>query len=662
MQLRGKSHRVTRGFTLLELLVVMAITVILMGLIFGPLLQSFNLVNRARVQVQVQDTARRGMEDLQRELANAVHVFDNTGQPINAWVPDASGNPLLMSLPYAQVDLVPPARQNDQNSAVAPGDIDPTTGLAINRGDIQLPLAPGRVIVRIWVGLRNNASMTDGALGDRPVRLYRNYYENPAGLSVTDHNPFLLYRATISPYLPNGVVDTRLFHVDSAMRPILYDPNFFYDNSEAATPTGLSSAQVGGWKDDNADGKVNVCENWRAIARPVVPPDRADEVLVERDSSRNPIYDNDPISGNLRMKLASQVLFQPMWVGNDAGAPASNADLANEAPGLAASTHVESYGHWTLPFRVFVFRSSLGDTVLKYFTWDGLAGGVRYQEYDTVAGALTLDEPANFDPLNPTVSPGTPPRMMFTVDRRRGLVNFAFPHYLTQAGQKKPIVFDPAVPNGEFDYVRTLPGYGLNSYRYVNLLALDANNPAGVDIALNPSGPSPIGVIPNAGIVPGSDVVWGPDMRPGSNYGRAIMYTRVPRTTDPKSLGPNEYILNYSDVPNANLSPTELDVRAKAMTTSIQRAGTLIFNSQSDAPGSPNSLPRLDADSNGVADVPVRASFQIQNNLRTDQVKADYLTRQMMNVRLGVRLFEFNSRQPQQYTLTQKVRIRNLQR
>jgi hypothetical protein len=52
----------------------------------------------------------------------------------------------------------------------------------------------------------------------------------------------------------------------------------------------------------------------------------------------------------------------------------------------------------------------------------------------------------------------------------------------------------------------------------------------------------------------------------------------------------------------------------------------------------------------------------MQNNLIPDTVKSDYLTRQLMTFTLGARLYEFNSGQPQQVTLTQKVDVRNLQR
>src|SRR5205807_3959670 len=72
----GRSRESARGFTLIELLVVMAITVILLGLIFGPLIQGFNLTNRARVQVLTQDVARRVIEVGGRDISNGLFVFD----------------------------------------------------------------------------------------------------------------------------------------------------------------------------------------------------------------------------------------------------------------------------------------------------------------------------------------------------------------------------------------------------------------------------------------------------------------------------------------------------------------------------------------------------------------------------------------------------------
>jgi hypothetical protein len=67
-----------------------------------------------------------------------------------------------------------------------------------------------------------------------------------------------------------------------------------------------------------------------------------------------------------------------------------------------------------------------------------------------------------------------------------------------------------------------------------------------------------------------------------------------------------------------------------------------------------------DADGNPAAKITV--TYQMQNNQANDVVKADYLTRQLMTFALSVRLYDVNSGQAQQVTLTQKIKVRNLQR
>jgi type II secretory pathway pseudopilin PulG len=639
MTLGDRTRRRNRSFTLVELLVVMAITAILLGLIFGPLIQGFNLTNRARVQVLTQDQARSVMETIQRDLANGVFVFDNTGETINIWVRHINGSSVAIPMPYAFIDIVPPARENDQNPVVLgeASNIDPTTGLAIDRGKLSLPLAPGRVIIRYWLGLRDNAS-----LANRPIKPYLNVYEEPPPVDASAHNPYILYRAIVSPYLPNGAVDTRLFHTDSQGRPILFDPNFFYDSRVVQAPQGLDAAMLG-WKDDNGDGKVNYCENWKAVARAMVPTDRADLITLQRGPDRRPIYYND------LPRVTTLVKFQPTFVGNDAGAPSSASDAGNEAPQVAPSSYFETHGHWITPFRVYVIRSPLNAPVLEFFYWEG-TGNVELRRFDTATSNLTRTD-TGFNPNSPSLSPGASPMIMFTVDPVRGMINFAFPDSILlhdAQGRPLPSTFDPAEANRKFNEKAQQDGNPLNAYRYISL--------ANLDPALNPNVQSPLATIPNVSIVPGSEVVRGPDMRPGPHYGKEITYTRVRRSGDPRQIGPNEYMINYTDIPNPDGStPTD----------PLQKMGTIIFNSRPDSPGVPNALPERSYDQNGQlteSAAPITVTYQIQNNLPTDVVKVDYITRELMTVSVGVRLFDLRSGQPQQVTLTQKIKVRNLQR
>ncbi len=671
------------GFTLVEMLVVMAITVILLGLIFGPMVQGFNLTTRARVQVQAQDTVRQVMEQLERDIADGVFVFDNSGQDISFWTPDPTTAPsggvlsaVPMSVAFARMDLVPPARVNDQNPAIDPSTpIDPTTNLPVDeaRGELALPVAPGRVIHRYWLGLRDNTTMNDGAYGTsgRPVKPYVNYYENRRNLNLrmTNHNPFILYRAVFSPYTLNGKVDTRLVNMAryGTLQNALADPNFFYDNDTAQQPADptVTSAAMPGWKDQNRDGRVNYSENWKAVARALVPSERADMVTATRDVNGDPVYDT--VGGRPRMRVSPEVRFQPTYIGNDPGVPSSTGDPGSESPNVPPSSEVESYGHWAIPFSAFVYRGSLTSATLQYFYWDGVAGhNVQFVTFDSVSGTISSSVDTGFNPTTPAMLPAAmiPGKfLMFTVDERRGVVSFAFPHSITQGGLSEPTRIAPSQANGEFNYVRTTSGNGLNALRTVSLLPYDAaDNPTGMMPGDNPNDPSPaLARIPDVRIVPGSEKVVGPDMRPGPHHGQPITYTRAPRyTTDPKRLGPNEYLINYTNIPNANLGITDPDPRVQAMLRTMQRAGTLIFNSADDAAGTPNSLPEtLDGSGNPVY---VEVTYQIQNNRTSDVVKASYLTRQLMTAAVSVKLYEATSGQPQSATLTQKIRVRNLQR
>ena len=59
---------------------------------------------------------------------------------------------------------------------------------------------------------------------------------------------------------------------------------------------------------------------------------------------------------------------------------------------------------------------------------------------------------------------------------------------------------------------------------------------------------------------------------------------------------------------------------------------------------------------------PVEIYYQFQMNRPNDVVKIDYMTRDLMNVALEVRLYDPGSARPQDTQLASKVEVRNLQR
>lgn len=64
-----------RGFTLVEILVVLVILVLLFGLLFMPMMTGLDLARLGRVQTHMQDNVRDAMEWVRRDLSDAVYVY-----------------------------------------------------------------------------------------------------------------------------------------------------------------------------------------------------------------------------------------------------------------------------------------------------------------------------------------------------------------------------------------------------------------------------------------------------------------------------------------------------------------------------------------------------------------------------------------------------------
>jgi hypothetical protein len=63
-----------------------------------------------------------------------------------------------------------------------------------------------------------------------------------------------------------------------------------------------------------------------------------------------------------------------------------------------------------------------------------------------------------------------------------------------------------------------------------------------------------------------------------------------------------------------------------------------------------------------VASDPVEVAYQFQTNRPSDVVKIDYLTRELMEVTIQSRLFDPATATPQATDLSEKIKVRNLQR
>src|SRR5579872_4287612 len=77
----ARGQRMRAAFTLVEILVVLAITVILMGVLLIPLSRSLDLTQRASAKITGQDNVRAAMRTFASDLNNAMEVYEP--RPIN---------------------------------------------------------------------------------------------------------------------------------------------------------------------------------------------------------------------------------------------------------------------------------------------------------------------------------------------------------------------------------------------------------------------------------------------------------------------------------------------------------------------------------------------------------------------------------------------------
>lgn len=166
-----------------------------------------------------------------------------------------------------------------------------------------------------------------------------------------------------------------------------------------------------------------------------------------------------------------------------------------------------------------------------------------------------------------------------------------------------------------------------------------------------------------ARIVPGSEIIMGPDQMPGANYGRYVRYTRV--TLPP--AGPNQYYINYVnqrevDYAALGLTPPAnvYDPRVYDATNPLQailqpqfRAGYVEFNSRFGEP-----LPDVDRSNNATGSVLVFYRFQFTEP--NDVMGADYDSRQVMSINLTIRNFpQTTLPNTQSVTLKGSATVRN---
>jgi prepilin-type N-terminal cleavage/methylation domain-containing protein len=121
----GRNQRARRGgFTLIEILVAMAIMMIIMAMIIFPFISSTGYVAKARARSEAQQAARDALDTMSRELGEAMEIYLLPADPsLCAFVPPRPNTyPLRPSDNVVRYWLVWRSDPNANNSGVIPSD------------------------------------------------------------------------------------------------------------------------------------------------------------------------------------------------------------------------------------------------------------------------------------------------------------------------------------------------------------------------------------------------------------------------------------------------------------------------------------------------------------------------------------------------------------
>jgi prepilin-type N-terminal cleavage/methylation domain-containing protein len=287
-----------RGFTLTEMLVVIAITSVLMLMLFVPLSRSLELSQRGQADMRAQDEVRRAVRRVTQELANAVQVLPPRDLQLwgyNLWTefrnrprpqPGAVPEPYL-SREAIIVFRLPRVRyfctlgdhnltQDDLDNVIGAGPGTPHD--LIGLGDcprhpgspVELrpfyPVRPDPRLVAYFIGLEDpGLGDPDPAVDNAP---YGVHYENQplflggaavlAGVAKPDFNAYNLYRVEFDPTDPryNNYANPDFFYDDT---PITFAgqtlPRYRWWREKAQRMMSGPTADVVRWVRSGGGGK-----------------------------------------------------------------------------------------------------------------------------------------------------------------------------------------------------------------------------------------------------------------------------------------------------------------------------------------------------------------------------------------------------------------------
>jgi|LSQX01.2.fsa_nt_gb prepilin-type N-terminal cleavage/methylation domain-containing protein len=98
-----------RGFTLIEVLVVLSILVILFAMLFAPMIASLDMVRVGQTKVTMQTSVRTAMEEMRREISNAMYIYPTPAVTLKVDGVVGNGDDIVVPNP-SQIVFVSPQR------------------------------------------------------------------------------------------------------------------------------------------------------------------------------------------------------------------------------------------------------------------------------------------------------------------------------------------------------------------------------------------------------------------------------------------------------------------------------------------------------------------------------------------------------------------------
>lgn len=755
-----------QAFTLIEILIVIALTAVLFALLLVPLVSALRYTQQAQIVTAAQDAARITEERISRELGSAIFVFDGTSHPFQLTNPstiapgddaytnfldlqilNSAGTPVVAHAYNAKIDFVLPKLNDNGGTAT----VDPTTGEPITYSASQngsaivsnpsyvFPLASGTNMIRYFIGLKD------------PTKPYNNTREGVTLKSPGDgsnDNTYILYRAEFQPYLPvkdaSGKVtsvapDKRLFatrtNSNGVLIPELDDPDFFRcvninrDGTAAATATdvnwlddahGLYPAQtaINTVTDATADGSTAQhnyrVEKWMQISKPVIPGPNVDLILLPHNADNTLAYDGangafpgvahsgvaiDPVTGTSYPIINTSCTFRPATISGNA-TPGTTADynsqgvVAADQSGFTyiSTVYTATSQSWSLPYHVSVYPGNYGQA-----NSDLTINAALNMYYDTeqfAAGQTTVTPPTGYPPTGYTgpagplsINPGDILEYSHApgnANAQRALaynvtqgypVTYDGTHYNLGGTKFVPMTINPdtgtvsfaapSLPNGPYDRLDRSWNYGM-----IDMTSLDTQNLGGtasdgtIDLTLpvhatpaltdsplqgvhtltTTSAPTLTGDL-NAHIVPGSVRITGPDQTSGPNSGQPITYTEIKQSlNDPSD---NQFYIDYG-------------TSVLHLKTGATGPIGVIYDYQANM-SLTTPLPTPLPSGFTLAGLPNYTNPTYLPYLPM-QVTVDYQTRDLIDVSIGVRIYDVTNNRAQVIPAETKIKIGNSNR